>query len=481
MMEARRPVRFAARAKADDVLAPPPPIPPKSSGGVGHGRIAGSHVSRPVSIRMAETQVNGRVPPEVIQRIVRQSWGRFRGCYLEGYLRNARLRGRIATKIVIMPDGNVARTEDAGSDLPDPRVVKCVVDAFRELSFPAQANAWITVVYPIVFRPAEEADDENREPPPQPLAAMTPRMHTPHDEAPPPPPLAWTGTYAWVRDALESDQVEGALSVAAAAHARVPRDPAVLVALGEALEAAGLGAQAARAYGSLADLEPHRADRLRATAGRLAAIGELPLAIELARRAADDRPDMPSSHTLLATILLQSGAHEEAFDVLVHALAQSYAPRFGDAREVLGNLLGIVASAWATSDPARADQIDRRAHLAYALFRTDPETRAIVTWESDPSSVRLVQVLTNARSDLGALHAEGWGADEAVVYRPDAALEVMSGSLGFGVEPTFGTVTLLTHDGRGHVSVEPRPFVLMRDYARAPLKPSSGSRARSPS
>ncbi len=482
-MEARRSVRFATappRSKSDDMLAPPPPIPPATA--VGRGRMVVHHSTpRPLLVREAMVQVNGRVPPEVIQRIVRQSWGRFRGCYLEGYLRNAKLRGRVATKIVIMPDGNVQRTEDAGSDLPDPRVVKCVVDAFRELTFPASENAWITVVYPILFRPAEEADEEERSPQPQSLAATSPKgLRTP-EPPPPPPPLAWTGTYAWVRDALDDDQVEGALAVAAGAHARAPRDPAVLVALGEAFEAAGLHVQAARAYASLADLEPHRADRLRATAGRLAAIAELPLAIELARRAAEDRPDMPSSYTLLATLLLQSGAREEAFDVLLHALGQTFAPRFGDARQVLDDLLGIVASAWSAAEPARADEIDRRARVAAPLFRIEPETRAIVTWESDPSTVRLVQVLSDSRTDLGAIHAEGYGADEAVVYRPDAGLEVRSGALGPNLEPTFGLVTLLTHDGRGRVSVEPRPFVLMREYARAPLKPSSGSRARSPS
>ena len=39
--------------------------------GNGHGRLGGGHTVSPPSLRMGATQVNGRLPPEVIQRIVR--------------------------------------------------------------------------------------------------------------------------------------------------------------------------------------------------------------------------------------------------------------------------------------------------------------------------------------------------------------------------------------------------------------------------
>ncbi|HLM76117.1 MAG TPA: FHA domain-containing protein, partial [Polyangiaceae bacterium] len=50
-------------------------------GGSSFGRTGRSHKSEPPRIRPVGTSVSGRLPPEVIQRIVRQNFGRFRLCY----------------------------------------------------------------------------------------------------------------------------------------------------------------------------------------------------------------------------------------------------------------------------------------------------------------------------------------------------------------------------------------------------------------
>ena len=106
-------------------------------------------------IRMGSTQVNGRLPPEIIQRIVRQNFGRFRLCYEAGLRGNPSLSGRVATKFVIDRNGAVASAMDAGSDLPDQQVVGCVVRSFHNLSFPAPEGGIATVTYPIVLQPGE--------------------------------------------------------------------------------------------------------------------------------------------------------------------------------------------------------------------------------------------------------------------------------------------------------------------------------------
>jgi len=64
--------------------------------GSGHGRLGG----RTPSIRQGVTQVNGRLPPEVIQRIVRQNFGRFKLCYVEGLRSNVALGGTVTAPIV---------------------------------------------------------------------------------------------------------------------------------------------------------------------------------------------------------------------------------------------------------------------------------------------------------------------------------------------------------------------------------------------
>jgi hypothetical protein len=120
--------------------------------GSGHGRLGGSHRARPPQVRMGATSVSGRLPPEVIQRIVRQNFGRFRLCYENGLRNNPNLQGRVSVRFVIGRDGRVSNV-GGGGDLPDGGVVSCVTRAFYGLSFPQPEGGIVTVAYPIVFTP----------------------------------------------------------------------------------------------------------------------------------------------------------------------------------------------------------------------------------------------------------------------------------------------------------------------------------------
>src|SRR5262249_10256346 len=86
-------------------------------GGNGHGRLGGSHQTRTPSLRMGAASVSGRLPPEVIQRIVRQNFGRMRLCYERGLAHNPSLQGRVVTRFLIAPNGAVKSVNDGGSDL----------------------------------------------------------------------------------------------------------------------------------------------------------------------------------------------------------------------------------------------------------------------------------------------------------------------------------------------------------------------------
>lgn len=112
---------------------------------------------KPPAVRMGATTVNGRLPPEVIQRIVRQNYGRFRLCYENGLKTDPTLQGKVAVKFVIASDGSVSTaSEDPSTTLPDKTVVSCVVRGFSGLSFPApEGGGIVTVVYPVIFSPGE--------------------------------------------------------------------------------------------------------------------------------------------------------------------------------------------------------------------------------------------------------------------------------------------------------------------------------------
>lgn len=130
------------------------------SGGLGLGGSFGSGGlgtlgRRPhlASIRMGALSVNGRLPPEVVRRVVRQQFGRIRLCYDVGLRSNPALRGRITTKFVIDKDGNVSTAKDGGSDLPDVSVVACVVRAFASVTFPQPEGGIVSVVVPLALSP----------------------------------------------------------------------------------------------------------------------------------------------------------------------------------------------------------------------------------------------------------------------------------------------------------------------------------------
>jgi hypothetical protein len=130
---------------------------PGTRQGIGNGRSRpgeGHQVTAPKP-RPEVTVVNGRLAPEIIQRIVRQNFGRFRFCYENGLRNNPNLQGRVAVKFIVDRNGAVATTADGGSDLPDQTVVECVVRAFGNLSFPQPESGRVTVVYPITFSPAD--------------------------------------------------------------------------------------------------------------------------------------------------------------------------------------------------------------------------------------------------------------------------------------------------------------------------------------
>jgi Ca-activated chloride channel family protein len=121
--------------------------------GAGHGRLGGAHSTSAPRLRMGQTSVSGQLPPEVVQRIVRQNFGRFRLCYENGLRTNPNLQGKISARFVIGRDGAVSNVGNAGSELTDSSVLSCVLASFYGLTFPQPESGIVTVVYPITFEP----------------------------------------------------------------------------------------------------------------------------------------------------------------------------------------------------------------------------------------------------------------------------------------------------------------------------------------
>lgn len=123
--------------------------------GSGFGTGKRGHVASGPKLRpVGDTVTGGSLAPELIQRVVRQNFGRFRHCYESALRTNPNLTGRVTARFVIDRDGSVSMASNGGSDLPDSSTVQCVISAFYGLSFPAPRDGVVRVSYPILFTPS---------------------------------------------------------------------------------------------------------------------------------------------------------------------------------------------------------------------------------------------------------------------------------------------------------------------------------------
>jgi hypothetical protein len=293
----------------------------------------------------------------------------------------------------------------------------------------------------------------------------------------------YSGRFAEVMKHLGAGRTAQARSLAESWIDEAPGDVLALLALGEAWEAAGEAAAAARAYGSLIDLFPGRADLRRLAGERLERLGEagLALAIDTYEKAVLDRPDHATGHRLLAWALLRAGRFADAFAAIEKGREQRYpAGRFVNVDQVMKDDLGLLAAAWLRAEPSRRQEVLDRLDAHGARLAETPSLRFVLSWETDANDVDLH--VWDRRGDHafyderelpsgGKLHADvttGYGPESFAIDGPAEAAPYKlrvhyyrRGPMGYGM----GTVHVVAHDGRGGLAVEPRPFVVMTDDA----------------
>ena len=103
------------------------------------------------NLRGGTPRVSGHLSPALVQKVVQQSFERFRMCPAQGLSQKAKLAGRVSVRFVVGRDGTVSNVSAAESTLPDAAVTGCVLRAFLGLQFPAPESGIATVVYPLVF------------------------------------------------------------------------------------------------------------------------------------------------------------------------------------------------------------------------------------------------------------------------------------------------------------------------------------------
>ncbi len=297
------------------------------------------------------------------------------------------------------------------------------------------------------------------------------------------PPVAdpYQGRLATVMEMLGRGDMTGAEREATAWRSESPGDVLALVALGEVREAQGRPDQAARAYGSLIDLFPSRADLRRMAGERLERLGgdALTLAIDTYAHGVEQRPDHPSSHRLYAYALLKAGKHEEAFAAIEASLDRSYpGGRFLGVQQVLREDLGLIGAAWSAVDPTASKRVATSLSKHGATLPSGATTRFVLNWETDANDVDLhvydakgnhAFFSNKVLASGGRLYADvttGYGPECFAIEgkRGAGPYTVMAhyyrrGPMGYGM----GKLQVIEHDGSGGLRFSEHPFVIMKD------------------
>jgi hypothetical protein len=258
------------------------------------------------------------------------------------------------------------------------------------------------------------------------------------------------------------------------------------VALGEALEANGRPEQAARAYGSIVDLYPARADMRRLAAARLERLGEpyTWLVLDSYGRAVEERYDDPAGHRLYAFALVRAGYYKEAFDALVDGLAWARSDEKTRALEpVLLADLGLVAAAWIRRWPEQEAHVREALRVHEAELATKPSLRFVLTWDSEQADLDLHVRDQNGwhafyrekKLESGGVLSDdmdsGYGLEAFVIDGAASAfpyrLEV--GYYARGATQGAGKLEIVEHDGDGQLFFDERPFVVVKQRAYVDL------------
>lgn len=123
--------------------------------GGGGGRVGSGRKTKVVKMIETGTDIQGRLPPEVIKRIIRANFPRFRACYEQGLKKDPGLKGTVAVRFIIDTTGAVESANLSGGSMSDGQVSSCVLGVYRTLSFPEPEGGKVMVTYPIDFQNEE--------------------------------------------------------------------------------------------------------------------------------------------------------------------------------------------------------------------------------------------------------------------------------------------------------------------------------------
>ena len=221
--------------------------------------------------------------------------------------------------------------------------------------------------------------------------------------------------------------------------------------------------------------------------------------IDSLHRAVVDRPDHLTGHRLYAYALVRAGRPAEAFAAVLAAIDQPYRHHsYAGGERTLADDAGMIGAAYAAAAPGKRAEIIAELVKRNTKLATTPSTRFILYWETDANDVDFhiqdargghafyAQKTLASGGELYADITTGYGPEcFAIPGMPTAGPYRLSinyysqGPMGYGM----GLLEVETFDGKGRMTFDDRPYVIMNDHAYVdlgvgPLDRSSGTSSR---
>ncbi|TGN10047.1 VIT domain-containing protein [Leptospira ilyithenensis] len=287
-----------------------------------------------------------------------------------------------------------------------------------------------------------------------------------------------TGNLKQFYKLLRNGENQKALEFAWEWRKETPEDILALLALGDSYHALNDHKNATRAYTSLVDYFPQRADIRRWAGEKLLAIGNYKDAIDTFEISLKNRPDHPSTYHLLAISYLKLNLWKDAHSVLIKGLNRQFPPRFQSVHDIFYDDLDLVYTI-AKNSGITVIEPPNETNAKLKPKNLKKEIRFILVWETDANDVdfHIYDKSGNhafySKKELesgGQLYEDltgGYGPECFRIINPKAfpyrleAHYYSRGPMGYGM----GALQVIRFDGEKKLDLETRNFVIMNDGA----------------
>ncbi len=134
------------------VVAPRMPVPADSSTSADGCLLSLHDKPRPPRpVVAAGIQVSGRLPPQVVERMIRRHFGFFMICQETTHASGSHFSGVATVRFIIDRTGATAGRPVASSNLKDEAFLKCLENGFSLISYPSPDSGEVTVHYALRF------------------------------------------------------------------------------------------------------------------------------------------------------------------------------------------------------------------------------------------------------------------------------------------------------------------------------------------